>query len=359
MDCKKVQDRFSSLWEKELMPSEEKIVREHLSSCPECQKEFKKFEKTMHWLHSIGEVEVPDGFLTELQQKMEEQKSKTVPAEKARGRWLNIPLSLKLPAQAVAMVAIVFLVLYLTKMVPMEGYRLKETRETSSPLSVDKKSEQIFAQKEVEREQRAKEVLPEVTRPKDVEQAKVSVPGKEKMEVGSHPQIKAEANKVEVPPPKAEIMAHREQIDAGKVAGGKALSSEPPKIEKELAVKEKPVEVSKLPQEIILRISDREKVISQLHEIVKQFGGEIITAERNIFLASLPASSFSEFEKELVGLSTSTATNKMSAKRPVAGSLKAAPGGKREEAEVKSKEPTRLKAEEEGRITIRILLVEE
>jgi predicted anti-sigma-YlaC factor YlaD len=45
MDCEKVRDRFSSFWEKELIPSEEKTIREHLSSCQECQKELERFGK--------------------------------------------------------------------------------------------------------------------------------------------------------------------------------------------------------------------------------------------------------------------------------------------------------------------------
>ena len=74
MDCEKVRDRFSSLWEKELAPLEEKKFKEHLSSCPKCQREFEQFEKTMRWLHSVGEVEVPEGFLPELYKKVEEKK---------------------------------------------------------------------------------------------------------------------------------------------------------------------------------------------------------------------------------------------------------------------------------------------
>ena len=140
MDCEKVRDRFSSLWEKELTPPEEKIVREHLSSCQECQREFERFEKTMEWLRSVGEEKVPDGFFLELQKKMEERKGKAISAERASGRWLSFPLSLKLPVQAVAMVAIVFLVLYFAKMMPTEVYRLKDAKQTPSPLSVEKKS---------------------------------------------------------------------------------------------------------------------------------------------------------------------------------------------------------------------------
>ena len=76
MECEKVRDQFSSLLEGDLNPIEEKIVRDHLVSCAECRKELERFEKTMHWLHSIEEVEVPDGFLSGIYKKMEGRKRK-------------------------------------------------------------------------------------------------------------------------------------------------------------------------------------------------------------------------------------------------------------------------------------------
>src|SRR5512147_978874 len=112
MNCEKARDRFSSLWEKELAPFEEKVLKEHLSSCLECRREFEQFEKTMGWLRSVGEAEVPEGFLSELYKKRNE-KTGAIPLEKPGGKWFHFPLSFKLPAQAVAMVAVVFLVLYL------------------------------------------------------------------------------------------------------------------------------------------------------------------------------------------------------------------------------------------------------
>jgi hypothetical protein len=191
MDCEQVRDRFSSLWEKELSPDEEKIFREHLSSCPKCQREFEQFWKTMRWLHSVGEVEVPEGFLPELYKKIEE-KRKAIPGEKSREKWLPFPHSFKLPAQAVAMVAVVFLVLYLTKMMPIDGYRLKEPKQVSSPLSVEKKSEKVLGQREVERDRRALETPTETPRPKGVEQAEAPVAKEEKLEEATVPRVMAE-----------------------------------------------------------------------------------------------------------------------------------------------------------------------
>jgi hypothetical protein len=357
MDCEKVRDRFSSLWEKELAPLEEKKFKEHLSSCPKCQREFEQFEKTMRWLHSAEEVEVPQGFLPGLYKKIEEKKG-AIPGEKSRGKWLHFPLSFKLPVQAVAMVAVVFLVLYLTKMVPIDGYRLKEAKQISPSVSVEKKSDKVLGQSEVEKERRALETPTETPRPKDVEQAIAPVPKEGRLEEASVPQVKAEAKKREALARSAEVMGYQAG-DTKEAARMEVPSPEPGKIGRELAVQEKSLVASKPPQEIILRISDREKVIARLYELVKQFGGEVVTTERDIFLASLPTGSFSEFEKELAGLSSSAKTDRLIAKKPAAGSLRLEQGTKKEEGEEKSKGSAKLAADMESRSIVRIVLVQE
>jgi hypothetical protein len=377
------------LWEKELSPLEEKIFKEHLSSCPKCRREFEQFGRTMRWLHSVGETEVPEGFLPELYRKMEEKK-RAIPGEKSRGRWLHFPLSFKLPAQAVAMVAIVFLVLYLTKMMPMEGGRLKETKQTSSRLSVQEKSDQVLTrsaasprpeveskaspvsegevekrppgstlsepsplgrgvegltQKEGKEERKALET----PRPKDMEQAEALVPGEKKREGTYAP---------EIPPPKAEVLAYQQMKSKG-AGREKSPSSEPGKIGRELAVEGKPLVASKPPQEIILKISNREKAISRLHELVKQFGGEVVSTKEDMLLASLPTGSFSEFEKELAGLSSSGKADLLMAKKHAAGSLRLEERAKREESDEKSKGSAGLAADARSRTIVRILLVQE
>jgi hypothetical protein len=341
MDCKKVRDRFSSLWEKELTPFEERAVREHLSSCPECQKELKQFEKTMRWLHSVGDVEVPDGFLPGLYKKMEERKEITS-AEKSGKRWLSFPLPLKLPVQAVAMVAVIFLVLYLTKMMPMRGYHPKETGQPSSPLSLEKRLEQVPAQKEVKRERANLKIAPGAPHPKDVEQAETAVPRKE-----------------EAPSSNTEVTKYQ-TFDLKEAGRGKVPSSEgPEKIEKGPPAQEKLTLASKPTQEIVLKISDREKAISQLYKLARQFGGEIITTEGDKFLASLPTGSFPQFEKELARLSSSTEADETIMRKPATGSVRALQEVKKEVVEGKAKEPAKLATHEESRMIVRILLVQE
>jgi len=353
MDCERIRDRFSSLWEKELTSLEEKDIRDHLSSCPGCRREFEQFEKTMQWLHSMEEVEVPDGFLPELHKKIEERKTKAIPGKRSAWRWFKLPTSVRLPVQAVAMVAIVFLVLYLSKMMPTGVYHLKEPKQTSSLPTSEQKSEQMLAHKESDEERKVLERSAETQPRKDVGQVETSAPPKERLDA-SPSQMKAEVKKEEVPSPKSDIIAHR-TYDLREQEEAKSPSAEPERAGKGFAAKEKSVVTLKPPQEIVLRISDREKVVSELQELVRQFGGEVVATEGNMFVASLPTGTFSEFEKEVAQLGSSPKEDKLTREKQAMGSLKAAPaapGVRREEA------PKRA-ADAESRMTVRILLIQE
>ena len=352
MDCQRVRDRFSSLWEKELAPLDEKEMREHLSSCPECRREFEQFEKTMQWLHSVEEVEVPDGFLPELHQKIEGRKTKATLGERPTAGGFKLPISVKLPAQAVAMIAIVFLVLYLSKIMPMGVYHLKESKQTSSLPSSDQKSEHMMAQKEPEeRKVLGKPAAP--SRLKDADRVETSVPSKERPET-SPLQMKAEAKKEEGPSPKSEITASR-AFDSGEQETAKIPSAEPEKAGKGFVAKEKSVVTLKPPQEIVLRISDPERVVSRLQKLIKQFGGEVVATEGNTFVASIPRDAFPGFEKEVGELGSSPKEDKLIQKKQAVGSMRsapAAPGVGREEAHQRA-------ADAENRVTVRILLITE
>ncbi len=321
MECEKVRDRFSSLLENELDPLEEKIVRDHLASCSDCQKNLQQFDKTIRWLHSVKEVEVPDGFLSEIYKKMEERKRKVPLSEETRWKWFRHPFPLRLPVQAVAMVAIVFLVLYLTKIMPVETPQLKDAGHTkpliSAPLSAEKQVDQVLAKKEMEKDRVAAQPPRELSPPKDIEKAKTP------------------ASKV-VPVP-----------------------SEKKKIEAASITKEQASLAAKPPQEIVLRTSDRQKTLAQLDELLQQFGGKIITTEGNIFLASLPAATFSEFEKELLGLGSPGKADKMVLKKDAMERLDVPEGAKRREFEMKGKESAAHDTEKQDRLLVRILLLQE
>ena len=311
MECEKVRDRFSSFLENELDPLEEKIVKEHLASCSDCQKDLQQFTKTIRWIHSVKEVEVPDGFLSEIYKKMEERKREAPPIEETRWKWFRHPFPLKLPVQAVAMVAIVFLVLYLTKIMPVETPRQKVAEHSkpfvSAPLPSKEQVGQVVAQTETKKDRVVAQTPPE---PSSL--SKVS------------------------PAP-----------------------SETKKMEAALAKEEQASPAAKPPQEIALHISDRGKTLSLLQELLQQFGGKIITTEGNIFLASLPRATFSEFEKELLELGSPGKADKMMLKKNGMEKLDVPGGAEQRAFEMKGKEQATPQAEMQDYLLVRILLLQE
>ncbi|HUL37225.1 MAG TPA: zf-HC2 domain-containing protein [Thermodesulfobacteriota bacterium] len=353
MECERIRERFSSLSEKDLTSPEEKEIKEHLSYCPDCRREFEKFQKTMQWLHSVEEVEVPDDFLPELHKKMEKTRDKATAGSISTGRWFNLPISVKLPIQAVAMVAIVFLVLYLSKIMPTGVYPLKESKRTSSvPASIER-SDKMLSHKMDDEDQSLSKMRAEAQRPKDLGQAEAPAPAKESMDASpaSPPQMKVEAKKEEIPSPKSEIVSYNAS-DLKEQENAKRLSVRPEGAGKGGVGLEKSIVALKPSQEIILRISDREKVVSRIQELVNQFGGELITTEKDLFVASLPTGSFSEFEKEVAGLGSIPKKDKLFSEKQAVGSMRAAPA-------VKKKEGPGGGIATVGRTTVRILIIQE
>ena len=349
MDCEKVRDRFSSLLENTLDPLEEKIVKEHLASCSDCQKNYQQFDKTMQWLHSVGEEEVPDGFLGEIHKRMEERKR--------RGPFFSFPLKPSL--QAMAMVAIVFFVLYLTKIIPVPPpLPVQETRQRASSPLAEKKTDPMGAPKEMEKDRWTVETPHETTGRKGVEQDRVPAPREEKVSGADAPYVGEKAGGAEIPPAKTQTLSDQTS-DFQNAERSKGLRPEPRGIEKRLAGKEGISATSKISEEMTLRFSDREKVLAQLHELVIQFGGKIVTTEGDVVLASLPGGSFTEFKKELGRLEPAQAMGAGVVKKEAMGGLKAAYEPERKTVEEEVRRPAAAVPKREEHLVVRILLLQE
>ncbi|MFB3883691.1 MAG: zf-HC2 domain-containing protein [Thermodesulfobacteriota bacterium] len=296
MECEKARDRFSSFLENELDAREEKTVREHLASCSDCQKDLEQLTKTLGWLHSVKDVEVPDGFLRELHKKMEEPKRKAP----------FLPLSLKLPAQAVAMVAIVCLVLYLTKIMPFDSFQEEGTEpmrpSLSEPLTEEKKADPLLAKKEMEEERGAPPFAEPSPAPLEKRKIEPALPA--------------------------------------------------------LIAREKASPEVKPPQEVFLRTSDRKKTLNQIQTYLQQFDGKMIKVEGNVFLASLPAASLSEFEKKLAGLNPPEKTDHVFQEQRIAES-DTAPAGAVKLRDQEQTKRSKVAAEQESHVLVRVVILEE
>ncbi|HSB04823.1 MAG TPA: zf-HC2 domain-containing protein [Thermodesulfobacteriota bacterium] len=363
--CEEVRERLSALWENELSPSEQTEVKNHLELCPDCEKEYSRFDKTLRMLHSVEEQEVPGGFLPEIYEKIGAQGGKGIPPEKASWGWLHLPLRLKLPMQALAMVAIVFLALYLTKMTPSELTRTKEIGE-STPSSLEEKraptefKTQGTEEKKLDRvpapEQAEKIVEREVSgRLKKEVQAEIAAPGSNI--------VAGEAARQRSSKEDAALQPTTEEKKSGSILAHKPESPSPAPLKmkrmEDAAVKGTTFAELKPSEEIVLRSSDPKKTTSELEELVKKFGGEMLNAEGNMLLISLPSPVLQEFRKELEKARLPEEEQQVTLPGKPSGGAVSDVGGKRKEAEEKDKKLNQLGAETEPRAIIRIVLVKE
>lgn len=305
MKCNEVRDLFSSLFEGNLIPAEEEKAREHLASCPDCQKEWEQFKRTIQWLHTVEEEEVPEGFLSEIQKKREERKGK----ERGEGAWFF--RSVKIPIQAAAMVIILLVALYLTKMTPFDVQQEKAVPKAEVSYSAREKKESIFKKGEEPKGP----LPPPVTYRNDyVSEAKAPVSDEKK---DANVEIAQRVKEKDIEPPAPPTSPLKEEMAAGKPSRPMEMArvEAPPSLElkresDQVGKAMKPL-AKKSIREMTLKIKDREKAIARLQDLAKQFGGKMVREEGNVLLASLPASSYSNFEKELAELNFSVNADKM------------------------------------------------
>jgi hypothetical protein len=275
MECHEVRDRFSSLLEGDLKPQEEEKIREHLASCDSCRKDWDQFSRMIDWLHTVGEEEAPEGFLSEIQEKREER------GRKKKWEGVQFLRTMKIPIQAAAMVMILSVVLYLTKMAPFDTLQKREAEKTETLYSETERKESIAKGKE----KQTTASPPSALYRKDyASEAKPSAV--EEKESPPAPPLKGETSAEQ--PSRAKEMAKAEAPPL------EELKKEDPRAGKPLVSL-----AQKRIRETTLKIDDREKAFSRLQELAKQLGGEMVKEGDQLLLASIPASSFAEFEKRL------------------------------------------------------------
>ncbi|MDI7260198.1 MAG: zf-HC2 domain-containing protein [Thermodesulfobacteriota bacterium] len=348
MDCQRVRDQFSSMLEGELSPPEEEKAKEHLASCLECQKDWERFNQMIQWLHSVDEEEVPEGFLSEVERKMEMRRKKVPIPEKEGWRGLHFPRSMKIPIQAAAMVMILFLALYLTKMTPFEMQQEKAVPKTEVSYLVREKKESVLK----EEEQSKVTLPPPVSYRKDYISEEKPPVSDERRDAKEGIAQKMKEKDIEPPaPPLKEEMATVKTSRPKEIARAEAPPPEEKRRESDQVRRVMKTLAKKPIREITLKIKDREKAVSRLQDLAKELEGEMVREEENVLLASLPASSYSNFEKGLAELTFSVNSDKTIPTKDAQESLGLQTRTGKREFRKKDKEP------QEDFIVIRILLV--
>lgn len=72
MDCNHVRHLLSAYVDREVGPEDERRIRVHLAQCDECQAEYMREKEAKELLSSLPELELPDGWWTELTQRLDE-----------------------------------------------------------------------------------------------------------------------------------------------------------------------------------------------------------------------------------------------------------------------------------------------
>jgi hypothetical protein len=260
------------------------------------------------------------------------------------------------------MVAIVFLSIYLAKMTPREEFFPRIAIERKAPFSpAEEKKDQVIASKETGRERALQRGAEEETRSSEFFKSKEVEPP-----VSVHPEgKKVEKTDVqEILPGKEEIvtkMEPRQDISQQVEIERKAPTS-PAEERKDQGVPSKAAgreEIVKSDREMIVKSTDLAGTLSQIHELVRRFGGEVSKKEGNVILASLPAASFPEFERIVRGFTSSSRETETRLQKERAGGVSAVPGPMGFRAPEKGEKGPGGGPETEGRLIVRILLLEE
>ena len=113
MNCHEARERLSDLLDLALAAAERAEVETHLDGCPDCRRELDRLRATVSLLSRVERPRAPVGFVDRVTAA-----ARPVPWYQRLGRRLFLPLGIKLPVQAVAMLVIAVLGVYLLQRTP-------------------------------------------------------------------------------------------------------------------------------------------------------------------------------------------------------------------------------------------------
>jgi hypothetical protein len=276
MRCEEIQEQLSPYLEDELAAGARRGVEDHLRQCGRCQNELGLLRRTVTALRSLEEAEVPRRLVAGVKARLA---SRETFDWRRLASWLFVPLHVKLPLQAAALLLVSLGAVYLFRSVP-ELARAPAppsvateyaTRDRESPRAAVKRSD-------LDERAGARESAPESVGRK-LEDRLASVPrerpaegvvGQERMQAGGEKQREAQ-----------------EQKSVGDSAG--RFRPEPP-----AAAKAAP------PPELVLRTGDPARATERIAEMVSAIGGQFApTPEPQRLVLTVPAEAYPKLLERL------------------------------------------------------------
>lgn len=110
-ECINIENLIPAYLEGAVLPDQDRLVREHLASCPKCSAVLADLRRTQELTRGLEEVEPPPWLAQKIMAHVKDG------AEREAGffRWLFYPLRVKIPLQAFAAVLVACLIFYVYK----------------------------------------------------------------------------------------------------------------------------------------------------------------------------------------------------------------------------------------------------
>lgn len=269
MTCQEARELFSAKADDLLTAEQGAALNGHFATCPDCPREWERFERTVNLLRSVGEARAPAGFARRV---IEAAGREPLPRRLIRG--IFVPIRVKLPLEAAALVLVSTLVILLYRQTPetqraVEGPRAPAVTAPAPPPPA--KSAEVKAPQRV-----VKAAEPEGTPP-------ASAPSPTPAEAERFGSLGAFQEKDR--PGKKEEAAQAEPPAVGGRTdvlseAGKSLA--PSSVEKLAARAQGPFQLIAR-----LRPKSLDSLQSQLNDLVKQVGGILVRDAEPMAVGSL------------------------------------------------------------------------
>jgi hypothetical protein len=113
MTCHDARESLSAYLDEALAPDERRELGAHLEGCPDCRRELARLEQTVALLHRVEPARAPVGFVDRVMEA-----ARPRPWYRRVAAAIFVPFSVKLPAEATALVMVVLLAVYVFERTP-------------------------------------------------------------------------------------------------------------------------------------------------------------------------------------------------------------------------------------------------
>ncbi|HET8533112.1 MAG TPA: zf-HC2 domain-containing protein [Methylomirabilota bacterium] len=113
MTCHDARESLSADLDEALVPDERQEVAAHLEACPDCRRELARLEQTVALLHRVEPPRAPVGFVDRVTRA-----ARPAPWYRRAAAAVFLPFSIKLPAEATALVMVALLAVYVFERTP-------------------------------------------------------------------------------------------------------------------------------------------------------------------------------------------------------------------------------------------------